>query len=161
MTETSTDPAATLRRAAELAPQVLPPEIGAAVTQKITFALDSPTRVADLHPHYARLAAEVLALADPGEIRTGSVELTPEQVEEFKARFEAVKKGPPKILANISREEVRYLLMDAYGLGMDDAENEVRTRSHEDLHRTLAAGDQKSAQYLRAAYILAQDGEQS
>lgn len=58
------DPAATLRRAAELAPKVLPAEIGALVAQKITLALDSPMRVADLHPFYGRLAAEVLALAE-------------------------------------------------------------------------------------------------
>lgn len=109
MTETPTDPAATLWRAAELAPKVLPPEIGALVAQKITLALESPMRVADLHPFYGRLAAEVLSLADPGGIRPGPVELTPEEIEEFKARFEAVRIAPPKLLPGlgVTREQVR------------------------------------------------------
>jgi hypothetical protein len=86
------------------------------------------------------------------------VELTPEQSEELKARFEALRNRMPEVLYHITRANLSYLLMDAYGLGMDDEEAGVKARGPEDLHRAMARGDEKSAQILSGVGIPVRSG---
>lgn len=107
MTETPEEAIAVMRQASEVVSKVLPSALAELVYDELLGNID-----AVLHgstPQLQWVAREVLALADPGGIRPGSVELTPEQVEEFKARFEALKKDPPTLLGlrGVTREQVR------------------------------------------------------
>lgn len=144
-----------LRRAREAAPAVLP----RAISQAVVLALGDAFY--DQREYQNLLVGEILALDAPSQVDLSSVELTSEEVVELKAKFEALKHGMPEVLYRITRANLSYVLMDAYGLGMDDAEAGAEARSHEGLHRAMARDDEKSAQILLSVGIPVQEGNGS
>lgn len=106
MTETPEEAIAVMRQASEVVSDVLPAALAELVGDHLLSNIDAVLRGST--PQMQWVAREVLALADPGTIQPGPVDLTPEQVEEFKARFEAILHDPPKLLPGLSitREQV-------------------------------------------------------
>lgn len=159
MPEPTVDPVEVLRQAAEVAPSVLPTYLADLVADELLAGVESVVvRGYGVSPAKLGVAREVLTLAEQQpSLVLAPAELTQEQVEEFTAKFEAAQQAVPKMTVlphqTVSPEQLRYLLMDAYGLGRDDEEASEKCKGYDELHRALAADDEWSAQYLRAAGI--------
>lgn len=126
----------------------------------------------------ARLAAPYIAdaLATAGLLRT-----TPEPPGDVVETVWSLLAGPDALAAlgsvggtrelakriasampqqGVTAEQVRCLLIDAYSHGRDDEHANAEFKTEGELYDAIRSGDAKSAQYLEAAGIHVQDGEQ-
>lgn len=111
----------------------------------------------------ATTKADVDVVAQPdGSIKLAvqDVELTPEQLAEFRARFEAARHKAPEVLWPVTRKELHAVIGEAYLLGRLDENEDAAVKGDDDVVHTIVERGAHSTRVLWAVGIPVQEGEQ-